>query len=53
MMNCPKCKTECEGEDIDEAYLVYECGKCGHSFDSSEELWEKADMMRKAQKEGR
>lgn len=50
-MNCPKCEIECEGEDMNEPVLFYECGECGTSWDSSEELYQKADMIRKAMKE--
>lgn len=53
MQLCPKCKAECEGEDLGDhpCYLSFCCDECGHTFDynSMADMVDAAMMMREDQ----
>ena len=55
MQNCPKCKTECEAEDLDEPADCYYCEECGHTWCDTQgwadRMADHADYLRKSRLE--
>ena len=55
MQNCPKCKTECEAEDLDEPADCYYCEECGHTWCDvqgwADRMADHADYLRKSRLE--